>query len=442
MGYTDIEKQKGFTLIEIAIVLVIIGILLSIGAGMVGTLTKRAKYNETKEIINAAVESVISYGAANNKLPIWGDGVADGSIDEFVEVIRNPNDAWTKPLYYIYDNNLTDVTIGGICGRKTTNLTVRICPDAACSTPTNIYDVAFIVLSGSENYNNQTAGNQGVTSATTINVYEVDVPNIDNYAGDINRPEPYDDIVKWITIDELRIKAGCVGAQLRILNNELPFGTKSTVYATAANPVRIIADGGVPFPDSADPGTEVEYKWCIQRNPASAPPGLSFRNAPDTANIIFNTDCSALAEGSWVQSDNIIIYGTPNETPLSSSSNYTLTFFVRDNNDSSGINDNITQKTFVLTINPTPPPVIVRNATGTTRYYRIDGGSCVTMINNATVSVGFTQMITFFKTPGNCSSNIVSCSHNNATLMAFDTDTDGQVRLSSITDTSCTIADD
>lgn len=434
MEYTDIKKQKGFTLIEIAIVLVIIGILLSIGTGMIGTLTKRAKLSEAREIINAALESVISYGAANNKLP---------TTTVFPTVIRNPNDAWTKPLYYIYDNNLTDVTIGGICGRKTTNLTVRICPDATCSTPTNtISNVAFIVLSGGGNYNNQTAGNQGVTSATTINVYEVDVGNIDDYITDMNRPEPYDDIVKWITIDELRIKAGCVGAQLRILNNELPFGTKSTVYATAANPVRTIADGGVPFPDSADPGTEVEYKWCIQRNPASAPPGLSFRNAPDTANIIFNTDCSALAEGSWVQSDNIIIYGTPNEAPLSSSSNYTLTFFVRDNNDSSGTDDNITQKAFVLTINPTPPPVIVRNATGTTRYYRIDGGSCVTMINNATVSVGFTQMITFFRYSGDCSNNEISCSHNNATLKAYDTDADGQVRLSNITDTSCTIADD
>ncbi|MDO8336090.1 MAG: type II secretion system protein, partial [Candidatus Saccharibacteria bacterium] len=190
MGYTDIKKQRGFTLIEIAIVLVIIGILLSIGTGMIGTLTKRAKLGEAREIINAALESVISYGAANNKLP---------DTTTFPTVIRNPNDAWTKPLYYIYDNNLTDAAIGGICGRKTTTLTVRICPDATCSTPTNIPNVAFIVLSGSENYNNQTAGNG---AATTIKVYGVDVGNIDNYPGDINRPEPYDDIVKWITIDE------------------------------------------------------------------------------------------------------------------------------------------------------------------------------------------------------------------------------------------------
>lgn len=318
MGYTDIKKQRGFTLIEIAIVLVIIGILLSIGTGMIGTLTKRAKLSEAREIINAALESVISYGAANNKLP-------DTTV--FPTVIRNPNDAWTKPLYYIYDNNLTDVTIGGICGRKTTDLT--ICRDAACTVATNINNVAFAVISGADNYNVQT----GIITAapcpagTCVRVYEVDTANIDDYSTDINRPEPYDDIVKWITIDELRIKAGCVGAQLRILNNELPSGFQNSSYSAT-----VYADGGVPFSSGG------YYRWCRQ---GVAPTGLIFN--PST----LNADCSGLAEASWGQADSLAISGTPTVF-----GNFNITFFVRDNNDSSGTNDNIAQKAFVLTINP------------------------------------------------------------------------------------------
>lgn|GEM_PF-1198291 len=413
--------RRGFTLIEIAIVLVIIGILIMLGVSLLGPLIKRAKYTETKEIVNAAVESVIGHGGANNKLPIWGDGRPDTTTDEFVEIVRNPNDAWTKPLYYIYDNNLTAVTIGGICGRKTTNLTVRICPDATCSTPTNIIsNVAFITLSGSENYNNQTAGNQGVTSAVTINVYQVDVPDIDNYAQDMNRPEPYDDIVKWVTLDELRIKAGCVGAQLRIVNNELPFGFQNSPYSAT-----VYAEGGVPFSMGG------YYRWCRQ---GTAPAGLTF--TPNT----FSTDCLGLPENSWGQANNLTISGTP-----TTSGNFNLTFFVRDNNDSAGSNDNIAQKAFVLTISPQivgVGNVEVSNRTRDTVYYRIDGSACQTVDRNRKIVIRSEQAVDFFTTLVRCNNREISCSHTYSTLIAYDSDGNGKVELTSISDTSCTIYDD
>lgn len=197
-----LNNNKGFTLIELAMVLVVIGILVGFGVGMIGPLTKSAKYTETKETVNAAVESVIGYSIANNKLP------DNNATTGFPTIARNPNDAWTKPLSYIYDNAL--LTVNNICINTTTNITVKVCPDAGCTPPTSTTsNVAFIVLSGGANYNNQTAGSQGVTSAMTVNVYDVDVNNIDSYAGDMNRPEPYDDIVKWVTLYELKTKLGC-----------------------------------------------------------------------------------------------------------------------------------------------------------------------------------------------------------------------------------------
>jgi prepilin-type N-terminal cleavage/methylation domain-containing protein len=352
-----ITLKDGFSLVELAIVLVIVGVLIGMGAGLIGPLTKRAKYNETKDIINAAIESVISYGAANNKLPDTGT---------FSSAIRNPNDAWQKSLYYILDNNLTNTLVGGICGRKSTKLAIDICPDTGCGSPsTTISNVAFIILSGDGNYNNQTAGTQAVTSSTTINVYELDV-NVDNYAGDMNRAEPYDDIVQWVTIDELRIKAGCTGAQLRIVNNELPYGFKGSTYNAT-----IYGDGGVPFSSGGD------YRWCRQE---SASTGLTF--TPST----LSSDCLNLSESSWGQADELTISGTP-----ISAGSFNFTFFVRDYNDSSGNNDNIAQKTIVLTINPSILTAgcadyrVWNNTFGSRRDFRIDG-SCKTVVRDAEVT--------------------------------------------------------
>jgi hypothetical protein len=119
--------------------------------------------------------------------------------------------------------------------------------------------------------------------------------------------------------------------QIRIINNELPYGFENSNYRAA-----VFAEGGVPFPSSG------KYKWCRQGN---LPSGLSAN--PSTS----ATDCLSLSETSWGQADNVTISGTP---AIGTSGSYSLTFFVRDNNDPSGSNDNIAQKTLVLTINPSP----------------------------------------------------------------------------------------
>ena len=208
----SIKNYRGFTLIEIAIVLVIIGLLVGMGTSMIGPLTQRAKLHETKDIINAATESLISYAASRNELP------ADTAT--FASVVRKSNDVWGGALIYVLDPNLADNTIGGICGRRSTSLTLNICSDAACSSPDPRNDVAFLILSRGSNINIQTN-----TGADPIEIYDVGIP-VDDFSGggDPSNVVAYDDVYKWITLDELRTKAGCTGAQLKIINNELPYG--------------------------------------------------------------------------------------------------------------------------------------------------------------------------------------------------------------------------
>ena len=416
------SKNQGLTLVEVAIVLVILGLLIGLGASLIGPLTKRAKITETRDIVNAAVESVIGFAAKNNRLP---------TNTEFPQAVRNPNDAWTKPLVYFVDSSLTTSSNNpseGICGRKATNLIV--CTDVNCNN--QIPDVAFIVVSGGPNYNVQTGPSTTSpcpSGKTCYKVYPQDTPNVDDYPNDFTRQEEYDDIVKWVTLDELRIKAGCQGTQLKILNNELPYGIENSEYNAT-----IYAEGGVPFQSGG------KYKWCIQGN---LPSGLSSNPS------ISSSDCSSLSEASWGQANELTINGTPTiEDTAQGTYTYPLTFFVRDNQDPSGSNDNIAQKTLVLTIHPYLSggsiyciAYRVWNQTGATGDFTVSG-TCRNNIGNNTEITTTTITLNsggsisrHASTGGNCTSAIVQ-TLTYAQAVAADTNKDCLVNftLSGFTD--------
>ena len=296
-------RNRGFTLIEMAIVLIILGLLLGIGASLIGPLTKRAKYTETKEIINANVESIIGYAAINNCLP---------DQNSWKNVVRNSRDSWNKEFLYISDDQISGSNCSkeaGICEKKTTSLTVIKCYDSSCSSQTSINDVAFVMISGGFNYNIQTDKD----SDGKIKVYEPGINNIDDYSGDFSRPESYDDIVKWVTLPELKIKIGCTGNPLKILNTELPIGYQDQPYSAT-----IYADGGIPYPSGG------KYDWCLD---GVLPAGI-------------NSSATSCASG-WTQADNVSLSGIP-----SSHGTFLLTFKVKDKDG------NEAEKKFVLTINP------------------------------------------------------------------------------------------
>lgn len=312
-------SSKGFTLVELAIALVVIGIVISLGVTLIGPMTKRIKFSESRDIVNAAVESVSSYAATNNKLPRLDNSVP---VDEFTPSVRNPNDAFARPLIYLYDSNLAPAssTKDSVCGRKTTNITVN-------SGANNIPNVAFIILSSGDDYTVDTkiggiAVSSGpITSTTTV---AIDTDN---------------DIVKWTTLDELRTKIGCQGAQLKIINNEMPFGSVTTGVYSAT----IYADGGVPFTSGGN------YKWCVK---GSLPSPI----ANPTPGCTATPDCSTLgseAATEWLQSTNLTI-ATAAGSPLTTPNTYSFTVLVRDNNDNNTAtsNDNCSSKTFVITVNP------------------------------------------------------------------------------------------
>jgi len=355
------NTHKGFTIIEVAIVMVIIGLLVGFGAALVGPLTERSKRLATTEIVRGAVASIVGFASAEKRLPQWGDNAVDATLDEFCEVVTQRRDSAAKPLYYFFDNRLT--TPESLCGRKTTLLTV--CRDSACNN--RIPNIAFLVVSGAMDYNPQT----GIVTAgcpsgqTCVGIYEpgttsvdnctngTNCPNYDGAFNRINRPEAYDDIGEYITLGELRTKSGCQGAPLKILNTAIPSGSMSSPYS-----VTIYAEGGIPFSSGG------KYLWCVEignRNAAEGVPGgltvaPGFVRYPDDASP---TQCSDQPETAWssYQADELVL---SRSSGLTESGSFLITISVRDDsrngNDpacSSAANeDNCARKSFVLTINP------------------------------------------------------------------------------------------
>ncbi|MDK9716272.1 MAG: LamG domain-containing protein, partial [Trichlorobacter sp.] len=211
--------------------------LISAGYMMLGQKILLGKTVETKAGQEKSVDAIVSWSVANGRLP---------KDTEFTSALPNQNDSWGKSFYYMYDDTLANTLAagyGGLCGKTHTNLTVQTCPDAICAVPTNITpDVAFVLLSGGSNLNNQTRATGPITAPTTVRFYTVTTPT-DNYVTDILRIEPYDDLNKVVTLAELKSRAGCYGStggRLKILNNELPKGCSGTPYLAT-----VFGGGGV-----------------------------------------------------------------------------------------------------------------------------------------------------------------------------------------------------
>lgn len=330
----DIRLDKrGFTLVEMAIVLVVVGVLVGMGVGMIGPLTNMSKLRESREIIESNLASVTSWAASNNAIP---------DTAGFTSVAKTSIDAWGSNLFYLYDNNLYSATPNKdtICGRKSTHLSVV---NNAAAPAVTINNVAIIIVSPGEDRATQTTLN-GTLGGTAINGI---LTGSGRATGTITLDPTVSDIVRWVTLDELRSKIGCQGSQLKILNNELPSATVEAQYpnASAGSTLSFVVDGGATAANT--------LRWCIQAPVASPlPNGLSFSAGVPIRTTPANT-CTGLAEASWLN-----IAAAPNLLTISGKPNagtqgaYNFTVFVRDNNDTTSTNDNIVSKAFVLTVNP------------------------------------------------------------------------------------------
>ncbi|MBF0557678.1 MAG: putative Ig domain-containing protein [Nitrospirae bacterium] len=247
-----IRTSKGAALLYvIAFLFFFIISLMAAGIRYFGPHVFRAKAASTIDTLEKTVQAVISWSVAHNRV------LPPGTT--FPGIVPNPNDPYGQPLSYIYDNNLTSLTSGGICGVSTTNLAVNYCPNSSCTSPTTtISNVAFVALSSGSDLKIETFLNGTFNGAA----YNAVIAGSGNATGNINIYDPsvqinslpYDDVTRIVTLSELQARAHCAGVaggRLTILNNELPRACTDTSYTAALYPA-----GGVP--DASG-----NYQWCL-----------------------------------------------------------------------------------------------------------------------------------------------------------------------------------
>lgn len=209
--------KRGLTLIEMAIVLVIIGLLVSVGAALIGPLTKRAKLTETREIVKNAYESVLGFAISNKRLPNQLSDLGIKSTDSYLNnLVYYKAYADTPPMY-------------NLCTSVGAYITIN-------DQGTNKANVAFVLFSAGENRINDTG---------TATPFTIQIPGVSGY----------DDSILYIDIDTLRQKVCNV---LRIVTESLPTATEETAYPTSTLEA---TDGTTP------------YVWTITSG--SLPPGLT-----------------------------------------------------------------------------------------------------------------------------------------------------------------------
>jgi len=279
--------KNGIALLPVIMILLVVASLIAIGVTMFGPVVQRGKATETKDIVEAAVDSVISWATANKRLPKYTP------TDEFTPAVKNPNDSFGKALVYLYDNNLTDTTTGGLCGRITTSYPSG-CDETTCA--------AFIIISGGDDFtvNSTPATSQSFPASITLSG---------------------SDIYRVVTLAELKSRASCyglTGGRLAILNNELPNGRVGQSYNAT-----VYADGGVP-----------SYSWCIETSSGSLPNGISSGTIP-----VFAT--GGCASATFVTSSTVQLTASPVASPPGTTN---ISFFLKDSNN------NIVQKTLRLKV--------------------------------------------------------------------------------------------
>ncbi|MDA8138046.1 MAG: type II secretion system protein [Desulfobacteraceae bacterium] len=152
-----IDNPKGFTLLEIAIVMVIIGILTGGGVSLMKILTERKMRNETVDYLAQVRGALVSYAINNGRLP-WADGSTAGSGDgqedngvtngflPYLTLQAGPRDPYKHVLRYEVNANLTSNSRATTCTALKNGLNTRPLVVDGDGSGT-AFNVAFVLVS-------------------------------------------------------------------------------------------------------------------------------------------------------------------------------------------------------------------------------------------------------------------------------------------------------
>jgi prepilin-type N-terminal cleavage/methylation domain-containing protein len=167
--------KKGFTLIELAIVLVIIGLLIGVGVSLLPGLINQQKYAQNQSLLNQNYNALIGYIMANGKAPLASsntNGISSQSQNigylPYVTIGGLQKDAYGNTFYYAVNNRPLNISINGATA---TSMSL---------TSTNSINNFCAVLYALNYYYNNNPPTLGASDVRTINS-----PNQTAYTPDV-----------------------------------------------------------------------------------------------------------------------------------------------------------------------------------------------------------------------------------------------------------------
>ncbi len=203
-------KKSAFTLIELSIVLVIIGLLIGGSFKILKVMRERAQISRAQDDVQVAKQAVLGNTILNyNILP------PVAYFDQNLSPIKSNQ----HQLLYAYANNLNKKNI---CSVQSTSLKIQ--KKHFNTVKQTINNIAFVIVSEGANHNMQTA-----KSGHTVKIYDYET-KVDDNKTPINIAENYDDVADWVTLAQLQEEAQCSQKPFRIINTSLPTANEGQNY--------------------------------------------------------------------------------------------------------------------------------------------------------------------------------------------------------------------
>ena len=185
--------KKGFTLVEIAIVLVIVGLIIGTLAPLMMSMIKRDKLKSGRQTVQRARDEIIGYAMINGgRLPALTN-------------LAHRQDPWGNQLFLITAPALSSST--SVCSVNATNMSVILYVGSgggACSTGNIVSNVACIVASKGPDYNRQISAISGGQVGILDYGCSGDLFPADNAGVPSNRP--FDDVYEYLSLEELKAR--------------------------------------------------------------------------------------------------------------------------------------------------------------------------------------------------------------------------------------------
>lgn len=189
------SNKRGFTLIELSIVLVILGLIVGTMAPLFVSMSKKNKVTGGRKTVETARDE------------IKGDFLQNRTLASDLTNIGHTIDPWQNNLVYIPAPNLAGTNICTWLAGGTSQTGLAVCLDGDCAA--NKKDnIAFIVASIGANFNRQIevgSNLDGNGADIEVRLYSYGT-TIDRYttAPDLNdSSQQFDDIVEYVSVDEL-----------------------------------------------------------------------------------------------------------------------------------------------------------------------------------------------------------------------------------------------